>query len=127
MTQKLLTVSDINESRSQATPRTFKLKAVNPGDADAQADEETPAIPTYNVPAGVGTIGFYANTKLDAGVKDVSLYGEPYVQVGIDDITLGENEEAEFYTLQGIRVANPSEGIYIMRRGGKTTKVLIRK
>ena len=127
MTQKLLTVSDIDESRGQATPRTFKLKAVNPGDADAQADEETPAIPTYNVPAGVGTIGFYANTKLDAGVKDVSLYGEPYVQVGIDDITLGENEEAEFYTLQGIRVANPSEGIYIMRRGGKTTKVLIRK
>ena len=32
---------------------------------------------------------------------------------------------AEYYNLQGIRVANPAHGIYIERRGSKATKVLI--
>lgn len=35
-----------------------------------------------------------------------------------------DNDKAEYYNLQGIRVENPESGIYIMRRGGKTTKVI---
>lgn len=35
--------------------------------------------------------------------------------------------EAEYYTLQGVRVLNPTEGLYIRLQGGKASKVLVRK
>jgi alpha-amylase len=34
--------------------------------------------------------------------------------------------EAEYYNLQGVRVVNPTHGIYIVRRGAKVTKEIIR-
>lgn len=41
-----------------------------------------------------------------------------------------ETEDAdapeEFYTLQGIRVAQPSAGLYIVKKGGKATKRIVR-
>lgn len=37
-----------------------------------------------------------------------------------------EDETPVYYDLRGVRVANPSDGIYIMRKGGKTSKVIIR-
>lgn len=42
--------------------------------------------------------------------------------------TIGEDDvdvEAEYYTLQGVRVANPGHGIYIKRQGSKVTKVVL--
>ncbi len=35
-----------------------------------------------------------------------------------------ENLPVEYYNLQGVRVANPGKGIYIMRQGEKATKVI---
>ncbi|MDE5644715.1 MAG: hypothetical protein K2I45_03640, partial [Muribaculaceae bacterium] len=32
----------------------------------------------------------------------------------------------EYYTLQGVRVSNPTGGLYIMVKGGKSKKVYIR-
>ncbi len=37
-----------------------------------------------------------------------------------------EAGEAEYFNLQGIRVDNPTEGIYIRRQDGKATKVLVK-
>ena len=48
---------------------------------------------------------------------------------GIDDIVADEaeaNGPAVYYNLQGVQVANPESGIYIVRRGNKVTKELIR-
>ena len=36
------------------------------------------------------------------------------------------NGPAVYYNLQGVRVANPENGIYIVRRGNKATKVLVK-
>lgn len=41
------------------------------------------------------------------------------------DIT-GSDSEAEYFNMQGMRVANPTAGIYIVRRGSKTTKEIVR-
>ncbi|MDE5968846.1 MAG: hypothetical protein K2G64_07050, partial [Muribaculaceae bacterium] len=48
-------------------------------------------------------------------------------QTGIDAI-LGEiNDEAPvYYNLQGVRVAEPTSGLYIVRRGNKVSKEIIR-
>lgn len=46
---------------------------------------------------------------------------------GINDITVdNSNAPVEFYNLQGIRVENPANGIYIRRQGTNTSKVFIR-
>ncbi len=45
---------------------------------------------------------------------------------GIDGATIDESDApVEYYNLQGIRVANPTSGVYIRRQGDTTQKVLI--
>jgi len=48
-------------------------------------------------------------------------------QTGIEDIVV-ESDDApvEYFNLQGVKVENPSNGIYIRRQGDKVTKVAIR-
>lgn len=50
---------------------------------------------------------------------------EALVLSGIDDVEADEDAQAEYYNLQGIRVANPTHGIYIMRRGSVISKVVL--
>ncbi|MCM1153466.1 MAG: hypothetical protein NC328_07425 [Muribaculum sp.] len=45
---------------------------------------------------------------------------------GVDAITLDPNAPAEYYDLQGRKVANPENGLYIIRQGGKAFKQIIK-
>ena len=46
---------------------------------------------------------------------------------GIEDVTVDGNEEAEYFNLQGVRVAQPEAGqVYIVRRGAKVQKELVK-
>lgn len=47
-------------------------------------------------------------------------------QTAITDIDADNDAPAEYYNLQGVRVDNPTAGIYICRKGDKTSKVVIR-
>lgn len=48
-------------------------------------------------------------------------------ETGVEDIIADENNgEVEFFNLQGVRVANPENGVYIRRQGNKATKVLVK-
>ena len=42
----------------------------------------------------------------------------------ISTIESDENAEAVYYNLQGVRVANPSNGLYIVVKGNKSSKVI---
>lgn len=53
----------------------------------------------------------------------VTTTGKP---TGVEDVTLDENAPVEYYNLQGVRVENPENGIYIRRQGSKVSKVLVR-
>ncbi|MDE6098064.1 MAG: hypothetical protein K2G24_04170, partial [Muribaculaceae bacterium] len=44
---------------------------------------------------------------------------------GVGNVAV-ENAPAEFYNLQGVRVANPENGLYIVRQGGKVSKQLVK-
>lgn len=46
--------------------------------------------------------------------------------LGIDSITTEENAPVEYYNLQGVRIANPTAGLYIVKQGKKVSKQLIR-
>ena len=51
---------------------------------------------------------------------------EEVVNTGIEGVVVDGNEAVEYYNLQGVRVANPENGIYIRRQGNKATKVLVK-
>ncbi len=45
--------------------------------------------------------------------------------LGVEDIVV-DNAPAEYYNLQGIRVENPENGIYIRRQGSTATKIYVK-
>ncbi len=51
-----------------------------------------------------------------------------YVEVtaGVEDVAVDANAPAEFFNLQGVRVAVPTSGLYIRRQGNTATKVLVK-
>ncbi|MBO5249833.1 MAG: hypothetical protein J6B15_03705, partial [Muribaculaceae bacterium] len=55
---------------------------------------------------------------------------EPKLPTAVEGIEIAPVEDVvvpvEYYNLQGVRVANPENGIYIVRRGNKVTKEYIR-
>lgn len=97
---------------------------------------------SYSVP--VGTTGVVFNNGSGSQTVDVTslqnnhVYrGEPTgskanvtdmgeYDAGIGGIDADADATAEYYTLTGIRVQQPESGIYICRRGSRTTKVIIR-
>lgn len=52
---------------------------------------------------------------------------EPQPDSGIEGIEAdGSDAPVEYYNLNGVRVANPENGLYIKRQGDKVTKVLVK-
>jgi len=72
-------------------------------------------------------IGFkYVSTAECAGtweVKEVVVKGK--TATGVDGVNVEEAGEAVYYNMQGMRVANPEKGLYIVVKGGKSTKVIL--
>ena len=66
---------------------------------------------------GTGKVSLVA-----AGTGKLPNGGESSVQDILNDF----NGEPEYYNLQGIRVYEPTQGIYIVRRGNKITKEVVR-
>ena len=47
------------------------------------------------------------------------------LSLSAEEIEITDQTPAEYFTIDGLRVANPTHGLYIMRRGGKATKVIL--
>ena len=69
---------------------------------------------SYNTGAGVYT----SNTTTNVNV--FSLTG-----IGTEEI-VNDNIDVEYYNLQGVKVVNPSNGLYIKKQGNKVTKIYIK-
>ena len=62
----------------------------------------------------------------ESGQNDVYLYQRVGDKVtGIEDTMVDENAPVEYYNLQGVKVANPENGIFIKKQGAKATKVVL--
>ena len=61
------------------------------------------------------------NVRLDLGSMQVSLT-EPSA---VNELEADDDEAVEYYNLQGIRVENPTRGVYIRVKGRKTEKVAL--
>lgn len=64
------------------------------------------------------------NSYLIDNVKLVGL-DVPKAETSVEDVIAGESKAVEYFNLQGIRVENPSNGLFIKRQGGKLSKVVL--
>ena len=83
---------------------------------------------TYTAPAGGVESVEFSTTTSGFQVASISTITVECVDnmTGITEITDSHNNATvEYYNLQGIRVANPSNGIFIRRQGNKVDKILI--
>lgn len=67
----------------------------------------------------------YVSTEECAGtweIKDIVVKGK--TKSGVANIELDETAAPVYYNLQGVRVANPGKGLYIVVKGNKSSKVI---
>ena len=66
------------------------------------------------------------NSSSAAGAKMFSIGFDDDSTTAIDTLNTIANDKAEYYDLQGKRLNEPQKGINIVKRGGKTMKVIIK-
>ncbi len=65
------------------------------------------------------------NVTVNAQITKINVYLDQNTETAVTEIGVAEGE-AEYYTLSGVKVANPTNGIYVKVLNGKATKVVIR-
>lgn len=73
-----------------------------------------------------GFISYYQ--AKDADAPAIQFYPTEFNEPGsVNGIAIDFNRPAEYYSIDGVRVAQPENGIYIVRQGNVVKKVIIRK
>ena len=73
-----------------------------------------------------GKEGAYVLTHKCANGIGVYLFAQEGFQSGVKGVeVVEENAPVEYFNLQGVRVANPENGLYIRRQGAKAEKVVL--
>lgn len=82
------------------------------------------AVAAANVLAAVKGWDAYHSTDVKDGLPILKWQAES----GVIGVEIDENTDAApvYYNLQGVQVAEPSNGLYIVKRGNKVTKEIIR-
>lgn len=62
-------------------------------------------------------------TFIEVTATTATILPTPDIESGVK-VVIEDDSEAEYYTLQGVRVAAPETGIYIVRKGSKVSKVV---
>lgn len=69
-----------------------------------------------------GELSYYYDTpEMGRGNYIVSMS-----DAGVDGIEIDSNAPVVYYNLQGVRVNNPSNGLYIIRQGNKSVKAIVK-
>lgn len=109
----------------------WALPNCGPGDEIVPFDE--PLIWANNSNSGDGVVTDEYEGTIKAEFPDgffadafVTFFPELKEHAGVADVVIDENAAAEYFNLQGVRVANPENGIFIRRQGNKATKVLVK-
>lgn len=85
----------------------------------------------YSAPISLsGTVGATVTVKARAykyGFVPSEIATVTYqLTSGVEDVVLGSDAAAEYFNLQGVRVAQPAAGLYLRRCGDKVEKVLVK-
>lgn len=114
-----------------SVPEGYKINSIEMTSTGSSYLNLTASTGTYEVNQTVGTwkpadttgsVKFTINVNARINKIDV-VYSKTNA---VDAIEADDNAPAEYYNLHGVRVANPENGLYIVKRGNKVTKQLIR-
>lgn len=95
----------------------FEYTAANP-EGDGQG-------PLYGVSEWVITLSNDANPA-DTFTFNLRFDYNENSAAAVEGIEIDNNVPAEYYNFQGVRVANPEKGMYIVKRGNKVTKEIVK-
>lgn len=85
-------------------------------------DKETGTWTAAEESAGVASVKFeYTGTQQINAIEVFTAEAS-----GIDAVAADSDADVEFFNLQGVRVDNPTPGLYIRRQGTEVTKVIVR-
>ena len=82
-----------------------------------------------NNPEVGATVVIYGDLKIHNDIKEFNannMIVKYNIPTGIEDIEIEANAPVEYFNLQGVRVANPENGLYIRRQGNKVSKVIVK-
>lgn len=116
------TVTDVNTA--------FKIKVYNGHDTyystGAEVQMNTWITINGNIDPGMTLPSAYQSGKVTMSFNLVTNEFMVKTSDGIDSIIAGDDAPAVYYNLQGVEVETPSNGLYIVKRGNKVTKEIIR-
>ncbi len=123
----VISASDLNEDNEFASTSTVTITAAEGATIYYRTNTEAD-FQVYNAPFTINaTTSIYAYAveegKQQSREVSVTYYYNP--SLGIDGIEV-ENGAAQYYNMQGVRVANPENGMYIRVQNGKAQKVIIK-
>lgn len=123
----VISASDLNEDNEFASTSTVTITAAEGATIYYRTNTETD-FQVYTEPFTISaTTSIYAYAveegKQQSREVSVTYYYNP--SLGIDGIEV-ENGAAQYYNMQGVRVANPENGMYIRVQNGKARKVIIK-
>lgn len=76
------------------------------------------------IPAEEGVV-VYCVSNSELSLAGVSIAKNPNY-TGVADVVVDENAPVEYFNLQGVRVANPENGIFVRRQGNQVSKVVVK-
>lgn len=105
--------------------KSYKVAADYPG--TFSSDKFNAANQLWTAPAGeaVSTTSIVSNASGKRCMGRLYVLAEGTI-TGIDNIVIDENAPVEYYNLQGVRVANPTNGVFIKRQGSKVSKLFVK-
>lgn len=120
---KSVYISDFDSTTKSFTITDQKDDTIGGYQKFTQVEIPTDATKAYDV---LGFISYYQAKGQDA--PEVQVYPIAFNEPsGVENIALDLNAPAEYYSIDGVRVAAPTQGIYIVRQGNVVKKVVIRK
>lgn len=74
-----------------------------------------------------GTLSYFAEKNgVRSEVKTLAVTGSGSDTTGIEAVTVEAEGAVKYFNLQGIRVENPANGVFIRRQGNNVSKVLVK-
>ena len=92
-------------------------------DTYATASNGTFANKTWTASENVSEVMFSVSKTTNINTITVTYQSD---SSAIENVEAESDEAVEYYNLQGVKVANPENGLYIMKQGNKATKVLVK-
>ncbi|MDE6696146.1 MAG: VWA domain-containing protein [Muribaculaceae bacterium] len=123
---ELLKTGEINFWHKNTSTTAWQPHSEFGGDSDVKTETEYSSAAVMLVMDCSSSLGETDFTKLKNVVNSV-IERLADKKSGVGLVTIDDDDApVEYYNLNGIRVENPSNGIYIQRKGNKIKKILIR-